>query len=141
MTSCSLPVTLPVRVSSPLSDRTLGSQSRLGSRAPTQHSEHPVWAAAEDGWSGGQCLWMQRTFQAAVGRFLQGCAWGTSGLANQVWVAAPPHSFLHTHPGSTFFGPPLAEDWLMPLTFKVLHVISWEADKEEEKHPSGRAVA
>ena len=26
--------------------------------------------------AGGQCLWMQRTFQAAVGRFLQGCAWG-----------------------------------------------------------------
>ena len=29
----------------------------------------------------------------------------------------------------------------MPLTFKVLHVISWEAEKKEEKHPSGRAVA
>lgn len=43
--------------------------------------------------------------------------------------------------GGTFFCPPLAEDWLMPLTFKVLHVVSWEADKEEEKHPSGRAVA
>lgn len=69
-------MTLPVRVSSPLSDGDLGSQSRPGSHAPTQRSEHPTWAAAEDGWSGGQCLWMQRTFQAAVGRFLQGCAWG-----------------------------------------------------------------
>ena len=135
MTSCSLPVTLPVRVSSPLSDGTLGSQSQLGSRS-TWRGQLRRMAGA-----GASAFGCREHSRRQWGVSCKDVPGGTSGLANQVWVAAQPHSFLHTHPGGTFFGPPLAEDWLMPLTFKVLHVVSWEADKEEEKHPSGRAVA
>ena len=54
-----------------------------------------------------------------------------------------PDSFLpaHTSAGALSLCLTLAEYPLVPLTFKVLHVVSSEAEKAEEKHPSGRTVA
>lgn len=116
---------------------------------------HPALGASHvgrcGGWLGGRVVVLLDA-ENIPGVSCKDVPGGTSGagLTNQVWVAAPPHPVRPTlHPipscthiqGALFSGPLLAEDWFMPLTFKVLHVISWEAEKEEEKHPSGRAVA
>lgn len=54
-----------------------------------------------------------------------------------------PASFLHAHTSlwALSLCLILAGYWLMPLTFKVLHVVSWEVEQEEDKHPLGRAAA
>lgn len=59
---------------------------------------------------GGGCFWMQRTFQAFPARL---CLRGPAGRGSQTRPGSlprptprpysPPHCFLHTHPGGTFF--------------------------------------